>query len=94
MGAKAAAREIGWAAAQGMTPPEGELKVTYYFYPPDRRWRDVTNLQAMMKYYQDGVFMALGIDDVLIRHGAGEKAEVREGGLVEMVIELYDYRIL
>lgn len=41
----------------------GELELTLYFYPPDRRWVDLDNLIARMKHYQDGICRALGVDD-------------------------------
>lgn len=43
-----------------------DLQLTLTFYPPDRRKRDLDNLYASFKAYQDGIFAALGVDDCMI----------------------------
>lgn len=44
-------------------PKKGKIKVTITFNPPDSRRRDKDNLIASMKGAQDGVALALGVDD-------------------------------
>ena len=41
----------------------GELEIELVFFPPDHRWYDLDNLITRMKHYQDGVCLALDIDD-------------------------------
>lgn len=38
-------------------------KLTFGFFPPDRRRRDLDNIQASMKASIDGIADALGVDD-------------------------------
>ncbi len=61
--------------ANNVTVLDTELKLTLVFYPPDKRKRDLDNLYATFKTYQDGMFEALGVDDsridcVILRRGA------------------------
>jgi crossover junction endodeoxyribonuclease RusA len=59
----------------GIFVAESDLMLTLTFCPPDRRKRDLDNLYATFKAYQDGMFAALGVDDcninrVVLRRGA------------------------
>lgn len=42
---------------------EGKIEVNFTFHPPDRRARDTDNCIAAMKAAQDGLALALGVDD-------------------------------
>ena len=64
---------------------ENELKVSFFYYPPDLRTRDIDN-------YFKGVFDSLRDaklykDDVQIMVLYAEKKEKVKGGKVELVIE-------
>lgn len=74
---------IGWDSI-------GYIKVKIYFYPPDKRARDVDNMLASVKAYIDGVAQALNVNDskfnpieivrcVNIKNGM-VKFELTEGG--------------
>ena len=39
------------------------LHLTMVFHEPDHRRRDMDNMQGAMKYAQDGIALALGVDD-------------------------------
>jgi crossover junction endodeoxyribonuclease RusA len=88
---RAIARNIGWAEAMqsGLRVPDRTpLHLFLTFYPPDNRRRDGDNLIGAFKYYQDGIFKALGVDDSNIKlttFGIGRKMA---GGLVDVRIEV------
>ena len=44
------------------------LRLRIAVYPPDNRKRDLDNIVASLKPYQDGVFDYLGLDDSQITH--------------------------
>lgn len=46
---------------------KGDVYMSIYFHPPDRRKRDDDNMIASFKSGRDGVADALGIDDVRFR---------------------------
>lgn len=53
------------------------LQLTLTFCPPDNRKRDLDNLYATFKPYQDGMFGALGVDDCMI-----ERVILQRGAVV------------
>jgi crossover junction endodeoxyribonuclease RusA len=59
-----------------------DLQLTLTFYPPDRRKRDLDNLYATFKAYQDGMFLALGIDDCKIERVILQRGNPIPGGQV------------
>ena len=81
------ARAIGIIAAREVyepgvdTPLTGDLRVTYRFSPPDKRRRDLDNLHASTKFFQDGVCLALSVDDSQIKATTVEWGNVVPGGL-------------
>lgn len=58
------------------------FELTLTFYPPDRRKRDLDNLYATFKAYQDGMFLALGIDDCKIERVILQRGNPIPGGQV------------
>ena len=64
----------------------GELGAHFTIYPPDRRFRDMDNIKAMLKPYMDGVFDALGMDDRQIRRSVTEFDEPIKGGGIKVVL--------
>ena len=71
--------------------PEDELLLTVTAYPPDCRRRDLDNVLAMCKAYQDGICQALNIDDQQIRAVTVSWGDKRRGGKIEMQLA-YPYR--
>ena len=70
--AKNEARDAGWFATMQVTDrqsyiPNGEIEMRLEFRPPDYRRRDQDNILASLKFYLDGIFRALGVDDALVR---------------------------
>lgn len=59
-----------------------DLQLTLTFYPPDRRKRDLDNLYASFKAYQDGMFASLGVDDCKIERVILERGNVIPNGQV------------
>ena len=59
-----------------------DLQLTLTFYPPDRRKCDLDNLYATFKAYQDGMFLALGIDDCKIERVILQRGNPIPGGQV------------
>lgn len=59
-----------------------DLQLTLTFYPPDRRKRDLDNLYASWKAYQDGMFAALGVDDSKIERVILQRGNPIPGGQV------------
>lgn len=68
-------------------PPDGAVRVSMRFCPPDKRARDLDNLLASMKSGLDGVADALGVDDSVFRP-AVDWGPVRPGGVVEIQLEV------
>jgi len=67
------------------------IRATYIFCAPDSRRRDLDNILASCKAYQDGVCRALGIDDRIIRNIVikwGEK--VKDGQVILKLEELQE----
>jgi len=65
---------------------ETDLQIKITFCPPDKRRRDLDNLYATFKAYQDGIFEALGLDDCLIDRVILQRGELVKDGCV--VVEL------
>ena len=63
--AKAYKDDCRWSCKeQGIKAISAErVHVTYYFYPPDRRPRDLDNIIASLKSAQDAVAAHIGVDD-------------------------------
>lgn len=83
-----AARRAAWALANeaGVTSmPDAVL--AFYFYPPDRRKRDLHNMPHAMKATIDGIADAMGCDDNGFKVIWPTKFEaVNKGGLVKVII--------
>ena len=62
-----------------------QLKLT--FCPPDRRKRDLDNLYASFKAYQDGMMELLGVDDSRIERVILQRGSVVEYGKVIVEIK-------
>ena len=58
------------------------LKMILTFMPPDKRRRDLDNIEASMKAYLDGIFHACKADDSAIRMTTKTWGEVVPGGAV------------
>lgn len=65
---------------------ETDLQIKITFCPPDKRRRDLDNLYATFKPYQDGIFEALRLDDCLIDRVILQRGEFVKDGCV--VVEL------
>lgn len=59
-----------------------DLQLTLTFCPPDKRKRDLDNLYASFKAYQDGMMDSLGVDDCKIERVILQRGNVCEGGKV------------
>ena len=84
--AKKAAIDEGYYAAYGKQIGGEKFILTVNVYPPDRRRRDLDNIYAAMKPYQDGICKALGIDDSQIRQVVLNMCNKLEGGEVEYIL--------
>ena len=67
-------------------PPDGAVRVSMRFYPPDRRSRDWDNLLAQCKAALDGLADGLGCDDNLFRPSVDVADET--GGFVKVTVEV------
>lgn len=65
---------------------EADLQIKITFCPPDKRRRDLDNLYATFKPYQDGIFEALRMDDSLIDRVILQRGETVKDGYV--IVEL------
>ena len=63
------------------------MEVHYWFHPPDNHRRDLDNMLAMMKPYQDGIFDALGMNDADIVAMVLDRRSPRPGGVV--IVSIY-----
>jgi crossover junction endodeoxyribonuclease RusA len=70
----------------GLVLFDTDLQIEITFCPPDKRRRDLDNLYATFKPYQDGVFEALTLDDCLIDRVILQRGEMVKGGCV--IVEL------
>ncbi len=58
------------------------LDVQITFHPPDKRRRDMDNMVASLKAYQDGIARAIGIDDQYWRCSYAVGEVVKHGQVV------------
>jgi len=92
--AKKAARDGAYALAfdawdhVGIAWRLGPLAARYELYPPNRRKIDIDNLVAMLKSAQDGVCIALNINDSQIREATYTLLDPVPGGKVVMTIQV------
>lgn len=63
-----------------------DLQLTLTFCPPDKRKRDLDNLYASFKAYQDGMMGLLGVDDSKIERVILQRGAVVKDGCV--IVEL------
>jgi crossover junction endodeoxyribonuclease RusA len=70
-------KDAGWKFG-GKLP----LELTLIVHPPDRRKRDDDNIVSAFKSYRDGMFIALELDDSLVRRLVVERREVEKGGSI------------
>jgi len=66
----------------------GRYRVTYDFFPPDRRDRDLDNMTIMCKAYIDGIFQACEGNDAWIIESRAVKHESIRKGSVKISIEV------
>lgn len=93
--ALAAAKKSAKAAAYYTALGDGvgridaaSLKVRYTFFPPDSRRRDVDNLIASMKAANDGIALAIGVDDSKWLIEIAPFGDVHPTGQVKVEIEV------
>ncbi len=84
IGAKGDAKTKAYAITKNsrVVVIDTDLVLTLTFYPPDLRRRDLDNLYATFKAYQDGMFLALGIDDCKIERVILQRGNPIPGGQV------------
>jgi crossover junction endodeoxyribonuclease RusA len=85
---KAARKLAFWTVKEariGVAAGDVPIPVKLLFLPPDKRSRDLDNLQANCKAYLDGIADALGVNDNAFRP-ISDFGEVRKGGAVVVVI--------
>jgi crossover junction endodeoxyribonuclease RusA len=90
-GAKKKAKEVAYYCALGSGVrkiPPASLKVRYTFCPPDNRRRDVDNLIASMKAANDGIALAIGVDDSKWQIEIAPLGDVHPTGQVKIEIEV------
>ena len=61
------------------------VTLSFHFYPPDNRRRDLDNMLSMCKAYIDGISDALGLDDSEFRIML-QKEKPLKGGAVNIKI--------
>jgi Holliday junction resolvase RusA-like endonuclease len=65
----------------------GLVKARYVFSPPDKRSRDADNLVASIKAAQDGLALALGVDDSQWDIVVDHRGPVERHGRVKVELE-------
>lgn len=88
IGVKQDAKTLAMALTResGLVLLEADLQIKVTFCPPDKRRRDLDNLYATFKAYQDGIFEALRMDDSLIDRVILQRGETVKDGCV--IVEL------
>lgn len=87
------AKALAWARTRMSEYSNGALQgqrlhLTVTFFPPNRRHFDLDNLAGRCKAYQDGIFLALGLDDQRIDEARYIRGQIcKPDGQVVMVIE-------
>jgi len=90
---KAVARLDGFVCAKeaieeyGVLDPGKNYRMDLTFCPPDKRRRDLDNIEASMKASFDGMCEALGIDDAHIKETIKRWGKVFKRGVVIVEIE-------
>jgi crossover junction endodeoxyribonuclease RusA len=95
-GVRDIARNTGYFAAKeaGLSVPDRTpLHLYLIFNPPDNRRRDVDNLLSSSKSTLDGIFKALGVDDVNIRRTTLEMGKRVDGGQMIVKIETIERKM-
>lgn len=64
-----------------------DLQLILTFCPPDKRKRDLDNLYASFKAYQDGMMSLLGVDDCQIERVILQRGNVCKDGKVIVEIK-------
>lgn len=62
------------------------IEVTIYFYPPDKRPRDVDGMLSSLKPSLDAIAAMIGVDDKIFKHYHLTRCDPIKGGRV--VVEL------
>jgi len=70
-------------------PEQTNLGMLARLHPPDKRRRDLDNMHATLKYYLDGVFKALGVDDSCLQRVTLQWDTVVDAGCVDL--EIYNF---
>lgn len=83
--AKHLAMALTWERKLAVLETDLQIKIT--FCPPDKRRRDLDNLYATFKAYQDGIFEALALDDSLIDRIILQRGELVKNGCVVVELE-------
>lgn len=83
--AKGEAHTLAYIAGKPMLPDTGPIRVLWTLHPPIKRNRDMDNMIAALKWHQDGVALAWGVDDARFEP-TYRWAEIVPGGRV--VIEV------
>ena len=79
------ARSIGyWITRDAGIQFSGEKWLEYYFKicPPDKRRRDDDNIYSAFKSTRDGIFLALELDDRLIKRTIIEWGVIEKDGAI------------
>jgi hypothetical protein len=58
------------------------IELDFVFCPPDKIWRDDDNIMTAFKSTRDGIFLALGLDDKLVRKTIISWGKVTERGCI------------
>lgn len=87
-------QEAHWEAMRALAEAPGMREQLAYrlhwtFVVPDRRRRDTSNMFAACKHLEDGIAMALGVDDEVFRYGTIDRVVVtkRRYAIVRLVVE-------
>lgn len=84
-----AARQLAWAEAlkaKWVAPDSARIYLQIYFYPPDKRQRDLDGLLSSIKATIDGIADAIGVDDRLFVPLLHAMEQPRHGGQVHIRI--------
>jgi len=66
--------------------PDNDIPISIYFYPPDKRRRDVDGMHSAIKASLDGIADALGIDDQRFNPTQLVRCNPQKGGKVKVII--------
>lgn len=84
---KAAREAAGWATISSgdKVYGNGSIYLHVYFYPPDKRRRDSTNMVASLKAAFDGIADGLGVNDIRF-HVSYEVCQPIKDGKVKIFV--------